>query len=80
MTTLKFKTNIMCGGCKARVTPFLDKANGINNWNVDTDNPSKILTINTDSLKESDIVQVLKEAGFNAEIVKQNILWNTMEW
>ena len=70
MTTLKFKTNIMCGGCKAKVTPFLDKTNGINSWIVDTDNPLKILTINTDSLKEADILKVLKEAGFNAEITK----------
>ncbi len=45
MNTLKFKTNINCGGCIAKVTPFLDKAEGIASWSVDTNVPEKILTV-----------------------------------
>ena len=29
METLKFTTNINCGGCIAKVTPFLDNKEGI---------------------------------------------------
>ena len=70
MQTLKFKTTINCGGCKAKVTPFLNETKGINKWAVDTDNPMKVLTIETENLASGDIVQVLKKAGFNAEEIK----------
>ncbi len=30
--TLKFKTNINCGGCIKAVTPHLDKAEGVKSW------------------------------------------------
>ena len=42
MNTLKFKTNINCNGCIAKVTPSLNGAGGIENWEVDTNNPQKI--------------------------------------
>jgi len=45
MITLKFKTNINCGGCIKAVTPHLDKAEGVKSWSVDTVNPDKILTV-----------------------------------
>jgi copper chaperone len=45
METLKFKTNIKCGGCVATVTPYLNKFSDIEKWEVDTQNPDKILTI-----------------------------------
>jgi copper chaperone len=70
MQTLKFKTTINCNGCKAKVTPFLNETKGINKWVVDTDNPLKVLSIDTESLTPTDIVQVLKKAGFNAEEIK----------
>ena len=32
---LKFKTSINCGGCIAKVTPYLDSVKGITKWEVD---------------------------------------------
>ena len=29
MKTIKFKTNINCGGCISKVTPFLNKQEGV---------------------------------------------------
>ena len=67
MTTLKFKTNINCSNCVAKVTPFLNKKEGIQSWNVDTENPDKILTVETDELSAEDVIKVIKRTGFEAE-------------
>ncbi len=67
MKTLKFKTNIECPSCEARVKPFLDKKEGIASWQVDTDHVDKILTVETETLEAKDIVKVIKRTGFIAE-------------
>ena len=65
MNTIKFKTNINCGSCIKTVTPFLNKTIEIESWEVDTDNPDKILTVKGDVSAE-DVIGVLKEAGYKA--------------
>ena len=67
MSTLKFKTNIKCTGCLASVTPHLNEAEGIESWKVDLDNPDKTLTVETDQLKEEDVIAAVKKAGYEAE-------------
>ena len=67
MKTLKFKTNIECSNCEARVKPFLDKKEGIVSWQVDTDSPDKILTVETDNLEAKDVMKTIKRTGFVAE-------------
>jgi copper chaperone len=67
MIELKFKTNIDCGGCVNAVTPFLSKIPGIYKWNVDTSNPDKILTVETEEATEGDIINAVKKAGFTIE-------------
>jgi len=69
MKTLRFKTNINCSNCLSKVTPFLNKKEGIHSWNVDTDNPDKILTVETEELEEEDILKTIKRTGFEAEPV-----------
>ncbi|WP_295841574.1 heavy-metal-associated domain-containing protein [uncultured Apibacter sp.] len=64
---LKFKTNIDCGGCVKAVTPFLSKVEGISSWNVDTSNPEKILTVDSDGASDEAIVNAVKKAGFTIE-------------
>ncbi len=67
MNTLKFKTTINCSACVAKVTPVLDAQESIHDWDVDTTNPDKILTINSDDLDEADLVKSLQKIGFKAE-------------
>ena len=67
MNILKFKTNINCGGCIARVTPFLNKQEGIDSWEVDTDNEDKILTVQSTGASSEDISATLMKIGFKAE-------------
>lgn len=67
MNTLKFKTTINCSACVAKVTPVLDAQENIQNWNVDTTNPDKTLTINSTNLDEADLIKSLQKIGFKAE-------------
>ena len=66
-TTLKFKTNIKCMGCVAKVTPELDKQTFIANWNVDVASPDKILTVEASTDKENEIIKSVEQAGFKIE-------------
>ncbi|MEJ8757051.1 heavy-metal-associated domain-containing protein [Pontibacter sp. H259] len=68
MKTYKFKTNINCGSCIKAVTPHMNKLEGIT-WEVDTDNPDKILEVKTENLDAADIKSTVERAGFKAEQV-----------
>ena len=68
MQTLQFKTNINCGGCIKAVTPTLNQELGTGNWQVDTANPDKILTVSC-TLPQQHVVALVEEAGFKAEPV-----------
>ncbi|MBC7485874.1 MAG: heavy-metal-associated domain-containing protein [Cytophagaceae bacterium] len=70
MKTLKFKTNINCNGCVARVTPILNSLHGTEKWNVNTTDPNKILTIETTQLNANEIKQALEKAGFKSEEIE----------
>ena len=63
----KFKTNINCGGCIAKVKPALDNEPGIKNWNVDTDNADKILSVESDGIADDQVVEIIKAKGFTIE-------------
>ena len=69
MKTLKFKTNINCGGCISKVTPLLNNQEGVESWEVDTVNPDKILTIKSNGASEEDVKATLQKVGFKAEAV-----------
>jgi len=67
MKELQFKTNINCGGCVASVRPVLNATEGDCEWNVDTTNRNKVLTVKTDSLTASEVIATVEKAGFKAE-------------
>lgn len=69
MKQYQFKTNINCGGCVAKVTPKLNENPNIQEWNVDTTNPAKILTVKTDNLVVDDVKRIVASAGFKAEVL-----------
>ncbi len=71
MKSLKFKTNINCSGCIAKVTPYLNEVKGISKWEVDTANPMKILTVETAAVTPAEITGILKTAGYNAELIAE---------
>lgn len=69
MEIYKFKTSINCGGCIATVTPHLNQVKGIVNWSVDTANPLKVLTVESEDIEPEVIVETLKAAGYKAELI-----------
>ena len=66
METAKFKANIMCSGCVAKVTHFLNESFGEDNWKVDTSDPSKILTV-VNEQDRAKIIRAVERAGYKAE-------------
>ena len=67
MKTKKFKTNIMCGSCIAKVTPVLNETFGEKNWEVDIKDPKKILTVSSNDVDEKDVKTALEKVGYKAE-------------
>ena len=67
MKSLKFKTNINCGGCVANVTPFLNQVPDICEWDVDTANSQKVLTVSTEKMSEAQVIELVQKAGYKAE-------------
>ncbi|UOY06782.1 heavy-metal-associated domain-containing protein [Muricauda sp. SCSIO 64092] len=72
MEKMKFKTNINCSGCVSKVTPFLDKQEGIENWEVNTENPDKILTVESNSASKKEVIETLGKIGFKAQPIEGN--------
>ena len=68
METTKFKTTIKCSGCVAKVTPFLNDALGEDKWQVDYNNPAKILTV-VGEKDNAKVIQAVEKAGYKAEVL-----------
>lgn len=67
MKTVTYKTNINCGSCIRSVTPFLNELDNVEEWNVDTDNPDKILKVELDDENDKVVVEAVEKAGFKIE-------------
>lgn len=52
----------------ATVTPFLDEAVGEHKWEVDLNDPSRTLTVQTEADKDV-VIRALEKAGYKAEKV-----------
>ena len=65
METTKFKTTIMCSGCVTKVTPVLNEVLGEDNWQVDCNNPAKILTVQGKDFTK--VIEAVEKAGYKAE-------------
>ena len=62
----KFKTNIKCSACVAKVTPYLNEALGERQWSVDLAAPERTLSVNAPS-SESPVKDAVRKAGYTAE-------------
>ncbi|MDJ1499715.1 heavy-metal-associated domain-containing protein [Xanthocytophaga agilis] len=69
MKTLKFKTNIKCDGCIAKVTPHLNAVQGIDKWKVDLASPDKVLEVETENVKAEQVTEALGKAGYKGETI-----------
>ena len=69
MKTVKFKTNINCAGCVAKVSPFLNDHEGLESWDIDTSTPDKILTVELEDSDPITIIEAINKAGFKIESI-----------
>ena len=69
MESVKYKTNINCSGCVAKVTPVLDEIVGADLWTVDTQNPEKILTVTWNAEQKNNLRAELEKIGFRTEVI-----------
>ena len=68
---LKFKTNINCSNCIRSVSGFLNEVKEIEHWEVDTDNPEKILTVKGEEVTKEMVVEAVEDAGFDIVVVEE---------
>lgn len=64
MSERKYRTNLNCGSCVAKVTPHLDGESRIRRWSVDTQTPDKVLTVEGDGVGADAVGQLVAAAGF----------------
>ncbi|WP_075351111.1 heavy-metal-associated domain-containing protein [Algoriphagus marinus] len=67
MKTQKFKTNINCGNCLAKVTPILNAEPRVKSWEVDLKSEDRILTIESEDMSAEDVFKTVIKAGFVAK-------------
>lgn len=67
MSEFKFKTTINCGNCVNLVRPDLDGEPEIERWEVDTQNPDKVLTVSGQDITRERVMSVVRDAGFEIE-------------
>lgn len=67
METLKFKTNLKCGGCVSAVQPILDENTNVKKWEVDLENKDRVLTIESDALDVAALIKEIEDKGYKIE-------------
>jgi copper chaperone len=67
MNTIKFKSNIKCGGCIAAINDSMNEMVGENQWEVDLSSENRILTVKTENVTSEEISEKLKNLGYTAE-------------
>jgi copper chaperone len=65
-TIMKYKTNLKCAGCVAKIAPLLDAQPQVEKWEADLLSPDKTLTVQG-SLSPEQLKALLQQAGFKAE-------------
>ena len=59
-----FKTNIQTEFDKLRIKNVLDASQKVLKWNIDMDDPDRVLRIVSDSLRPEQIISLLDYVGF----------------
>ena len=63
----KFMTNLRGPECIVSIAPYLDAVIGLQRWNVDLDNPEKILTVHVADPGHTKLVAAaIEKAGYTA--------------
>jgi len=64
VTAHRFRTDLHCGACVARVGPLLDAAPGVARWAADTSGPQAVLTVEGDDITAARVDALIRPAGY----------------
>jgi copper chaperone len=67
MKTQKFKTNIACSNCLAKVSPILNAEPRIKSWEVDLKSDDRLLTVESEDMSAEEVFKTVIKAGFVAK-------------
>lgn len=67
MKKITYKSNINCSSCVAKVTPVLNEIKEINFWEIDTNSPEKLLTIEAQDEITDLVKSALRKVGFKID-------------
>lgn len=62
----RFKTNLRCGACVARIQPIFDADPATRSWSADVASPDKTLTVEGDIVDAAHVHQLLAQAGYQS--------------
>lgn len=66
METIHLKINGMtCNGCVSSINRVLEKLEGISEFSVSLETNSVSITLDTDKINISDVIQAIEDAGFD---------------
>lgn len=65
MLVHRYKTDLHCGACVARVRPLLDAAPDVSRWDADTDGPETVLTVEGEGITAERVGALLSPAGYH---------------
>lgn len=63
---MQFKTNLRCGACIQTVEPFMDRIDGVERWDVNLNDPDRILSVYGNTAPEL-VEAALQQAGYSSE-------------
>jgi copper chaperone len=67
MKTLRFRTNIPNNDAVLKLKPHLDNLSGIIDWNINIEEPGKVLIVKIDGITSKMVAQTIFKAGFRSE-------------
>jgi len=65
MLVHRYKTDLHCGACVARVQPLLDAAPDVRRWAADTDGPETVLTVEGEGITAERVDALIRPAGYH---------------
>ncbi|MDY3559164.1 copper chaperone [Gemmata sp. JC673] len=65
MLVQRYRTDLHCGACVAKVRPLLDAAPDVRKWDADTSGPQTVLTVEGDGITAERLGALLRPAGYH---------------
>jgi copper chaperone CopZ len=64
MSVHRYRTDLHCGACVARVKPLLDAAPDVTRWAADTSGPQAVLTVEGAGVTPERVADLIRPAGY----------------